>query len=26
VLGAAAVEAVWWIQGLVLGEPRRLWR
>ncbi|MBO0865894.1 MAG: HAD-IC family P-type ATPase, partial [Mycobacterium sp.] len=26
VLGAAAVEAVWWIQGIVLGERRRLWR
>jgi cation-transporting ATPase E len=26
VLGAAAVEAVWWIQGVVLGERRRLWR
>ena len=26
VLGAATVEAVWWIQGVVLGERRRLWR
>jgi cation-transporting ATPase E len=25
-LGAVAVEAVWWIQGAVLGERRRLWR
>ncbi|KAA8963411.1 HAD-IC family P-type ATPase [Mycobacterium sp.] len=24
-LGAAAVEAVWWMQGAVLGERRRLW-
>jgi len=25
-LSAAAVEAVWWIQGAVVGERRRLWR
>lgn len=25
VIGAAAVEAVWWIQGFVLGERRQLW-
>lgn len=25
-LGAAAVEMVWWIQGVVLGDHRRLWR
>ena len=25
VLGAAAVEAVWWVRGSVLGERRRLW-
>ncbi|KGI69769.1 HAD-IC family P-type ATPase [Mycolicibacterium rufum] len=26
VLGAVAVEAIWWAQGAVLGETRRLWR
>nr|WP_197508316.1 cation-translocating P-type ATPase [Mycobacterium sp. E802] len=25
-IGAALIEALWWIQGLVLGEKRRLWR
>ncbi len=25
-LAAALIEAVWWIQGRVLGEPRILWR
>lgn len=24
--GAAAIEAIWWVQGRVLGERRRLWR
>ncbi len=24
--GAAAVEVIWWVQGRVLGETRRLWR
>ena len=23
---AAAIEALWWMQGRWLGEPRRLWR
>jgi cation-transporting ATPase E len=26
VLGAAVVEVIWWVQGAVLGERRRLWR
>ncbi|WP_371259177.1 cation-translocating P-type ATPase [Mycobacterium sp. GA-1285] len=26
VLAAAAIEVIWWIQGAVLGERRRLWR
>ncbi|MBI5338701.1 MAG: HAD-IC family P-type ATPase [Mycolicibacterium rufum] len=26
VLGAVAVEVIWWVQGAVLGETRRLWR
>jgi len=26
VLAAAAIEALWWVQGRVLGEQRRLWR
>ncbi|MGV0722705.1 cation-translocating P-type ATPase [Mycolicibacterium elephantis] len=26
VLGAAAIEVIWWVQGAVLGERRRLWR
>ena len=25
-LGAIAVEVIWWVQGAVLGEDRRLWR
>ncbi len=25
-VGAAAIEAIWWVQGRILGEPRRLWR
>ena len=25
-VAAAAIEVVWWAQGAVLGEPRRLWR
>ena len=25
-LGALAVEVIWWVQGAVLGERRRLWR
>ncbi|MCH9732435.1 MAG: HAD-IC family P-type ATPase [Actinomycetia bacterium] len=25
-LGAVAVEVIWWVQGRVLGEHRRLWR
>ena len=25
-VGAALVEAIWWIKGAVLGEPRQLWR
>jgi cation-transporting ATPase E len=25
-LGAVAVEVIWWVQGGVLGERRRLWR
>ncbi|BCI55169.1 magnesium-transporting ATPase [Mycolicibacterium litorale] len=25
-VGAAAIEALWWAQGAVLGERRRLWR
>lgn len=24
--GAAAIEVIWWVQGAVLGEQRRLWR
>ncbi|BBY81978.1 cation-translocating P-type ATPase [Mycolicibacterium pulveris] len=24
-LGAAAIEVIWWVQGAVLGERRRLW-
>ena len=23
---AGLIEALWWIQGLLLGEPRRVWR
>ena len=26
VVGAAIIEALWWIQGALTGEPRRLWR
>lgn len=26
VAGAVAIEALWWVQGRILGEPRRLWR
>jgi cation-transporting ATPase E len=25
-LAAALIEALWWIQGRLLGEPRRVWR
>ena len=25
-VGAAAIEAIWWIQGRIWKEPRRLWR
>jgi cation-transporting P-type ATPase E len=25
-VGAAAIEVIWWVQGRVLGERRRLWR
>ncbi len=25
-IGAAAIEVIWWVQGAVLGERRRLWR
>jgi cation-transporting ATPase E len=25
-VAAALIEASWWIQGRVLGEPRRVWR
>lgn len=25
-VAAALIEAIWWIQGRVLGEPRRVWR
>ena len=25
-LGAAAIEVIWWVQGRILGERRRLWR
>ena len=25
-VGAAAIEAIWWVQGRILGERRRLWR
>jgi cation-transporting ATPase E len=25
-LGAAVIEALWWMQGVILGERRRLWR
>lgn len=26
IAGAAAIEVLWWVQGAVLGERRRLWR
>jgi cation-transporting P-type ATPase E len=26
VVGAAVIEVSWWVQGALLGEPRRLWR
>ncbi|HWT49842.1 MAG TPA: hypothetical protein VN255_15130, partial [Mycobacterium sp.] len=26
VLGAAAIEATWWIRARMLGVPARLWR
>jgi cation-transporting ATPase E len=26
VAAAALIEVIWWVQGKVLGEPRRLWR
>jgi cation-transporting ATPase E len=26
VAAAAAIEAAWWVEGRILGEPRRLWR
>jgi cation-transporting ATPase E len=26
VIAAAAIEIIWWVQGAVLGERRRLWR
>jgi cation-transporting P-type ATPase E len=25
-VGAAAIEVIWWVQGRILGERRRLWR
>ncbi len=25
-VGAAAIEVIWWVQGAILGERRRLWR
>ena len=25
-VGAVLVEVIWWVQGAMLGEPRRLWR
>lgn len=25
-LAAAVIEALWWLQGRFLGEPRRLWK
>ncbi|WKG02550.1 cation-translocating P-type ATPase [Mycolicibacterium sp. HK-90] len=25
-VGAALIEVIWWVQGMVLGEKRRLWR
>lgn len=26
VIGAALIEVLWWVQGAMLGERRRLWR
>ena len=26
VVGAAAIEVLWWVQGAVIGERRRLWK
>jgi cation-transporting ATPase E len=26
VLAAALIEVLWWVQGAVIGEKRRLWR
>jgi cation-transporting ATPase E len=26
VVGAAVIEGLWWVQGAVTGERRRLWR
>jgi cation-transporting ATPase E len=26
VAGAAIIEVLWWVQGALLGERRRLWR
>jgi len=26
VVGAAIIEVIWWVQGALLGERRRLWR
>lgn len=25
-VAAGLIEALWWLQGRILGEPRRLWR
>ena len=25
-IGATAIEVIWWVQGRILGEPRRLWK
>jgi cation-transporting ATPase E len=25
-VGAAAIEVIWWVQGRILGERRRLWK
>ena len=25
-IGAAAIEVIWWVQGAILGERRTLWR
>jgi cation-transporting P-type ATPase E len=26
VVGAAVIEVLWWVQGAMLGERRRMWR